>query len=62
MHGPASGAAPSLLRLAALDGAGIAGGPPGIGVTDEQWDLMQGVNVMQHVYNFYNEKVVFKLG
>lgn len=30
--------------------AGIAGGPPGIGVTDEQWNLMQGVNVMQHVY------------
>jgi NAD(P)-dependent dehydrogenase (short-subunit alcohol dehydrogenase family) len=30
--------------------AGIAGGPPGIAVTDEQWDLMQGVNVMQHIY------------
>jgi len=52
LHGPASQwpGCRSLLRLAALDGAGIAGGPPGIGVTDEQWDLMQGVNVMQHVY------------
>ena len=30
--------------------AGIGGGPPGIGVTDEAFSVVQGVNVMQHVY------------